>query len=163
MIPNADTGVMQIIVTVSADSLRASFTGGPTCGFAAHAAGRGRSPAPTPCAGQGLVSRMLGRFQRGSHPAGRAAARDYDWPALAARLTDCYETLPVRPARTTPPHGRGSRTAGRWPVHDWSADDWSRLLTGWRTQAESGAYSSNCRVVTKTHYYSRATNQHTVI
>ena len=30
--------------------------------------------------------------------AGRAAARDYDWTALAARLTDFYATLPVRPA-----------------------------------------------------------------
>ena len=30
--------------------------------------------------------------------AGRAAARDYDWTALAARLSDFYATLPVRPA-----------------------------------------------------------------
>ena len=30
--------------------------------------------------------------------AGRAAARDYDWTALAARLSDFYATLPGRPA-----------------------------------------------------------------
>ena len=61
-------------------------------------AGETRIPAPESRRGAAIDLSTRATCRLGQVAAGRAVAHDYDWTALAARLSDFYATLPGRPA-----------------------------------------------------------------